>query len=65
MLRDECRDPDGKYVIKGGAPKVWKQFNLRSEHRCAQGIIHGKRCGTTVSLGRAVRIRALSIKDGA
>jgi hypothetical protein len=26
-------NPDGKYLIKGGGPKVWKQFQLRKEHR--------------------------------
>ena len=44
-------NPDGKYLIKGDGSKVWKQFNLRNEHRRTQGIIHGKRCGTTVNLG--------------
>ena len=47
--------PDGKYLIKGGGPKVWKRFRLRKKHRRLQGIIHGKRCGTTQSLGRAAR----------
>ena len=56
-------NPDGKYLIKGGGPKVWKQFNLRKEHRRAQGIIHGKRCGTTVNLGRAARIRVRSMRE--
>jgi hypothetical protein len=56
-------NPDGKYLIKGGGPKVWKQFNLRKEHRRLQGIIHGKRCGTTVNLGRAARIRAISTQE--
>src|SRR5262245_34015013 len=40
-------NPDGKYLIKGGGRKVWKKFGLRKEHRRLQGIIHGKRCGTT------------------
>ena len=53
-------NPDGKYLIKGGGPKVWKQFNLRKEHRRLQGIIHGKRCGTTQNVGRAVRRRTLA-----
>ena len=56
-------DPDGKYLIKGGGPKVWKRFNLRKEHRRLQGIIHGKRCGTTVNLGRAARIRAFAMQE--
>ena len=44
-------NPDGKYLIKGGGRKVWKLFRLRKEHRRLQGIIHGKRCGTTQNLG--------------
>ena len=56
-------NPDGKYLIKGGGPKVWKRFNLRKEHRRLQGIIHGKRCGTTVNLGRAARIRAFAMQE--
>jgi hypothetical protein len=34
-------NPDGKYLIKGGGPKVWKRFLLRNEHRRLQGIIYG------------------------
>jgi hypothetical protein len=49
-------NPDGKYLIKGGGPKVWKRFRLRKEHRRLQGIIHGKRCGTTQNIGRARRL---------
>lgn len=63
VIHDKPPYPDGKYLIKGGGPKVWKQFNLRKEHRRLQGIIHGKRCGTTVNLGRAARIRALTIQE--
>ena len=48
-------NPDGKYLIKGGGRKVWKRFRLRKEHRRSQGIIHGKRCGTTQNIGRAAR----------
>src|SRR5262245_6389138 len=33
-------NPDGKYLIKGGGPKVWKKFRLRREHRQLQGFIH-------------------------
>ena len=53
-------NPDGKYLIKGGGPKVWKLFRLRKEHRRRQGIIHGKRCGTTQNIGAAARCRALT-----
>jgi hypothetical protein len=57
-------NPDGKYLIKGGGPKVWKRFNLRKEHRRLQGIIHGKRCGTTQNIGRASRRGALATEQG-
>jgi hypothetical protein len=48
-------NPDGKYLIKGGGRVVWKRFRIRKEHRRLQGIIHGKRCGTTQNIGRASR----------
>jgi hypothetical protein len=48
-------NPDGKYLIKGGGPKVWKHFRLRKEHRRLQGSIHGKRCGVTQNIGPATR----------
>jgi hypothetical protein len=48
-------NPDGKYLIKGGCPKVWTRFRLRREHRRLQGIIFGKRCGTTENIGLAAR----------
>lgn len=52
--------PDGKYLIKGGGPKVWKRFRLRKEHRRLQGIVQGKRCGTTQNIGRARRLAVAS-----
>ena len=48
-------NPDGKYLIKGGGQKVWKRFGLRKSHRRLQGLIHGKRCGTTENIGPAAR----------
>jgi hypothetical protein len=48
-------NPDGKYLIKGGGRKIWKRFRLRKEDRRLQGIIHGKRCGTTQNIGVAAR----------
>jgi hypothetical protein len=54
---------DGKYLIKGGGPKVWKRFRLRKEHRRLQGIIHGKRCGTTQNIGSAARHRDLDADE--
>jgi hypothetical protein len=50
-------NPDGKYLIKGGGPKVWKKFRLRKEHRRLQGFIHRKRCGVTENIGPAARKR--------
>jgi hypothetical protein len=48
-------DPDGLYLIKAGDRKVWDHFNIKKEWRKSQGIIHGKRCGTTENIGRAAR----------
>jgi hypothetical protein len=48
-------NPDGKYLIKGGGPDVWTRFRVRKENRRWQGIIHGKRCGTTQNIGSAAR----------
>jgi hypothetical protein len=48
-------NPDGKYLIKGGGPDVWERFGVRKEDRRSQGIIHGKRCGTTENIGPAAR----------
>ena len=53
-------NPDGKYLIKGGGTRVWKRFGLRKEHRRSQGLIHGKRCGTTENVGPAARKRERS-----
>ena len=54
-------DPDGLYLIKGGGPLVWKQLpRIRKDWRTSQGIIHGKRCGTTQNIGRAARRRSLN-----
>jgi hypothetical protein len=46
-------NPDGKYLIKGGGREVWRRFRLRKEHRRLQGLICGKRCGTTENIGPA------------
>jgi hypothetical protein len=55
VIHDKLPYPDGKYLIKGGGQKVWKLFRVLKEHRRLQGIIHGKRCGTTQNIGRAAR----------
>ena len=50
------RSYDGLYALKGGGPKVWKLFpRIRKEWRRPQGLIFGKRCGTTQNLGPAAR----------
>jgi hypothetical protein len=52
------RDPDGLYLLKGGGPEVWRRFRIKKKFRERQGIIHGKRCGTSQSLGPTARGRA-------
>jgi len=60
------RDPDGLYLIKGGCPKVWAKFpRIRRDWRTPQGIIHGKRCGTTQNIGPAARLRAMAQTEAA
>ena len=44
-------------IIKGGGQKVWKKFRVRKDHRRLQGVIHGKRCGVTKTIGAAARKR--------
>jgi hypothetical protein len=57
-------DPDGKYLLKGGGPKVWERFGLRREHRRLQGSIQGKRCGVTENLGQKARARHSLLREG-
>jgi hypothetical protein len=56
-------DPDGLYLIKGGSRDVWERFNVRKEWRKSQGIVHGKRCGTTQNIGPAARRNATANKE--
>jgi len=49
------RDPDGLYLLKGGGPEVWRRFRIKKKFRESQGIIRGKRCGTSENLGPAAR----------
>jgi hypothetical protein len=49
------RDPDGLYLLKGGGPEVWRRFRIKKKFRESQGIVFGKRCGTSQSLGPAAR----------
>ena len=50
-------NPDGKYLIKGGGPKIWRHFQLRKDHHRLQGLIIGKRCGITENIAPAARER--------
>ena len=47
--------PNGVYFLKGGGPDVWRKFGVPRCWRKPQGIIHGKRCGTTENIGPAAR----------
>jgi len=58
-------DPDGLYLIKGGNRDLWEQFKIRKEWRQSQGVIHGKRCGTTENIGRAARDREVAQSEAA
>jgi hypothetical protein len=51
------RNPDGLYLLKGGGPDVWNAFGVRKKWRKGQGLIVGKRCGTTENIGPAARQR--------
>jgi hypothetical protein len=54
-------NPDGKYFLKGGTPAVWGAFGLPNKWRSklGEGVIEGKRCGVTQSIGFAARSRRL------
>jgi len=46
------------YLIKGGTPEVWRKYRVkRGDWRKSQGIIFGKRCGTTPNIGPQARER--------
>ena len=57
-------DPDGLYLIKGGDKAVWDHFKIPKEWRKSQGVIHGKRCGTTENIGFACRTRSQHHEQG-
>jgi hypothetical protein len=50
-------NPNGVYLIKGGGPDVWGRFAVPRCWRKPQGLIHGKRCGTTENIGALRRLR--------
>jgi hypothetical protein len=49
------RNPNGLYLIKGGRADVCRRFVVPPLWRKPQGIIFGKRCGTTENVGSAAR----------
>jgi hypothetical protein len=49
------RNPNGVYLIKGGGSHVWRKFGVPRCWRKPQGLIQGKRCGTTENIGAAAR----------
>jgi hypothetical protein len=51
------RSENGVYLLKGGGLDVWRKFGVPRCWRKPQGIIHGKRCGTTENIGSAARRR--------
>jgi hypothetical protein len=51
------RNPNGLYLLKGGGPDVWQAFRVPMPWRKRQGLIVGKRCGTTENIGPAARER--------
>ena len=51
------RNPNGLYLLKGGGPDVWQAFGVPMSWRKRQGLIVGKRCGTTENIGPAARQR--------
>ncbi len=59
------RDPDGLYLLKGGGPEVWSRFRIKKKWRESQGVIHGKRCGTTQNIGRAAREQSAELNSKA
>jgi len=48
---------DVRYVIKGGSPEVLSKYKVKRIWRKPQGVIFGKRCGTTQNIGPQVRER--------
>jgi hypothetical protein len=49
------RNPNGLYLLKGGGRDVWNAFGVPHWWRRRQGLICGKRCGTTENIGHAAR----------
>ena len=49
------RHPGGLYLIKGSGSDVWQRFRVPPKWRKPQGLIHGKRCGTTQNIGASLK----------
>ena len=56
-------NPDGVYLIKGGGPDVWRRFSVPSRWRKPQGLVHGKRCGTTENIALTSRRKEVLTLD--
>jgi hypothetical protein len=48
---------DIRYLLKGRTPEMQRELRIKAKWRKPQGLIYGKRCGTTQNLGRAARGR--------
>ena len=51
-------NPNGVYLLKGGGRDVWCKFGVPRCWRKPQGLIFGKRCGTTENVGPTARKRS-------
>jgi hypothetical protein len=58
------RNPNGLYLVKGGGSDVWRRFGIPHSWRKPQGLIFGKRCGTTQNIGPAARRRWKEQQEG-
>jgi len=52
-------NPDGKYFLKGATRAVWDRYSSPDKWRSkrGEGVIDGKRCGTTQNIGAKARER--------
>jgi hypothetical protein len=53
------KNPDGKYLMKGATRAAWEMYHVPDQWRSkrGEGVIDGKRCGTTQNIGPAARKR--------
>ena len=57
-------NPNGVYLLKGGGQDVWRKYGVTSIWRGPQGVIMGKRCGTSENLGATARKQVNECKTG-